>query len=182
MFILSPPLALFIVMSPKAHLTSHYRMSGSRWVTTPLWLSGSLRSFLYNSVYSCHLSLISLLLRSLLFLSFIVPILAWNVLLISSVFLTNTSTIEWCFCFGPAASFFLEVLIIPLCFSPVAYWTPSDLGAESHLQCHIFFPFHWVLMARILEWIAISFCSGPRFVRTLHYDPLVLGGPAQHGS
>ena len=130
MFILSPPLALFIVMSPKAHLTSHYRMSGSRWVTTPLWLSGSLRSFLYNSVYSCHLFLISLLLRSLLFLSFIVPILAWNVLLISSVFLTNTSTIEWCFCFGPAASFFLEVLIIPLCFSPVAYWTPSDLGAH----------------------------------------------------
>ena len=28
----SPPLALFIVMIPKAHLTSHSRMSGSRWV------------------------------------------------------------------------------------------------------------------------------------------------------
>ena len=41
----SPPLALFIVMLPKAHLTSHSRMSGSRWVITPLWLSGSLRSF-----------------------------------------------------------------------------------------------------------------------------------------
>ena len=26
----SPPLALFIVMLPKAHLTSHSRMSGSR--------------------------------------------------------------------------------------------------------------------------------------------------------
>ena len=37
----SPPLALFIVMLPKAHLTSHSRMSGSRWVSTPLWLSGS---------------------------------------------------------------------------------------------------------------------------------------------
>ena len=35
-----PPLALFIVMLPKAHLTSHSRMSGSRWVITPLWLSG----------------------------------------------------------------------------------------------------------------------------------------------
>ena len=37
----SPPLALFIVMLPKAHLTSHSRMSGSRrvWVITPLWLS-----------------------------------------------------------------------------------------------------------------------------------------------
>ena len=48
------PLALFLVTLPKAHLTSHFRISGSRWVTTPLWLSGSLRAFLYNSsVYSC---------------------------------------------------------------------------------------------------------------------------------
>ena len=36
----SPPLALFVVMLPKAHLTSHTRMSGSRWVITPLWLTG----------------------------------------------------------------------------------------------------------------------------------------------
>ena len=41
----SPPLALFIVMLPDAHLTSHSRMSGSRWMITPLWLSGSLRPF-----------------------------------------------------------------------------------------------------------------------------------------
>ena len=52
----SPPLALFVVMLPKAHLTSHSRMFGSRWVFTPLWLSWLWRSFLYNSsVYSCHL-------------------------------------------------------------------------------------------------------------------------------
>ena len=56
--ILSPPLALFIV-NPKAHLTSHSRMSGSRWVITPSLLSGSWRSFLISSVYSCHLFLIS---------------------------------------------------------------------------------------------------------------------------
>ena len=36
----SPPLALFAVMLPKAHLTSHSRMCGSRWVITPSWLSG----------------------------------------------------------------------------------------------------------------------------------------------
>ena len=55
----SPPLALFVVMLPKAHLTSLSRMSGSRWVITPSWLSGSWRSFLYScSVYSCHLFLI----------------------------------------------------------------------------------------------------------------------------
>ena len=33
----SPPLALFIAMLPKAHLTSHSRLSGSRWVITPSW-------------------------------------------------------------------------------------------------------------------------------------------------
>ena len=42
---LSPPLALFIMMLPKAHLTSHSRMSGSRWIITLLFLSGSWRSF-----------------------------------------------------------------------------------------------------------------------------------------
>ena len=44
-----PPLPLSIVMLPKAHLTSHSRMSGSKSVITPSWLSGSLRSFLYSS-------------------------------------------------------------------------------------------------------------------------------------
>ena len=45
----SPPLALFVVMIPKAHLTSHSRMCGCRWVIKPSWLSGSWRSFLYSS-------------------------------------------------------------------------------------------------------------------------------------
>ena len=47
----SPPLALFVVMLPKAHLTSHSRMSGSRWVRviTPWWLSGSWRCLLCSS-------------------------------------------------------------------------------------------------------------------------------------
>ena len=45
----SPPLALFVVMLPKAHLTFLSRISGSRWVITPLWLSGSWRSSLYGS-------------------------------------------------------------------------------------------------------------------------------------
>ena len=47
--ILSPPLALFIVMFPKAHFTLHSRMSGSRLMITPLWLSGSWRSYFYSS-------------------------------------------------------------------------------------------------------------------------------------
>ena len=88
----SPPPALLPVILPKAHLTSHSRMSGSRWVITPLWLSGSWRSFLYSSsVYSCHLFLISYAsVRSIPFLSFIVPILAWNVPLVSLIFLKRS--------------------------------------------------------------------------------------------
>ena len=35
----SPPLALFVLILPKTHLTSHSRMSSSQWVTTPSWLS-----------------------------------------------------------------------------------------------------------------------------------------------
>ena len=86
----SLPLALFVVMVSQAHLTSHSRMSGSRWMITPLWLSGSWRSFLYSfSVYSCHLFLISYAssVRSIPYLSFIEPIFVWNVPLVSLIFL-----------------------------------------------------------------------------------------------
>ena len=80
-----PPLALFIVMLSKAHLTSHSRMSSSRWVITPSWISGSWRSVWYSySVYSCHLFLISATsVRSIQFLSFLVPIFVWNIPLVS---------------------------------------------------------------------------------------------------
>ena len=84
------PLALFLVMLPKAHLTSHSRMYGSRWVgvIAPLWLSLLWRSFF---CYSCHLFLISSAsTRSIPFLSFIVPIFAWNVPLVSLISLKRS--------------------------------------------------------------------------------------------
>ena len=79
-------------MLPKAHLTSHSRMSGSRWVITPSWLSHLWRSFLYSSfVYSCHLLLISSAsVRFITFLSCIVPIFAWNIPLVSLSFLKRS--------------------------------------------------------------------------------------------
>ena len=88
----SHPLPLFIVTLSKAHLISHSRMSGSRWVITPWWLSWSWRSFLYSSpVYSCHLYLISsAYVRSIPVLSFIKSIFAWNVPLISLIFLKRS--------------------------------------------------------------------------------------------
>ena len=53
---------------------------------------------------------------------------------------------------------------------------------EFIFQCPIFLPFHTVhgvLKARILRWFAIPFSSGPHFVRTLHHDPSIVGGPTQ---
>ena len=88
----SPPLALFIVMLSKAHLTSHSKMSGYRWVITQSWLFGSWRSFLYSSsVHSCNLFLkSSASVRSISYLSSIEPIFAWNVPLVSLIFLKRS--------------------------------------------------------------------------------------------
>ena len=67
-------------------------MSVIGWVIIPSWLSWSWRSFLYSSsVYSCHLFLVySASVRSLPFLSFIEPIFAWNVPLLSLIFLKRS--------------------------------------------------------------------------------------------
>ena len=82
-----------------------------------------------------------------------------------------------CFCF-----FTLSGVISPL-------FSNSILGTyqpeEFIFRCHIFLPFHTahgVLIAKILYWFAIPFSSGPRFVRTLHHDPSILGGPTRHSS
>ena len=96
----------------------------------------------------------------------------------------DTSTAEHHSCFGPLASFFLELLVIALHSFPVAYWTTSDLW-ELVFQRHIFLsfhPVHVVLTARILEWFAIPSSSGQHFVRTLHYDTSVLDDPARSDS
>ena len=88
----SPPLILFIEILPKVQLTLHSRMFRSRWVITPLWFSGSLRSFCYSSsVHSCDLFLIfSASVRSISFLSFIVLIFVWNVSFVSLIFLKRS--------------------------------------------------------------------------------------------
>ena len=93
----SPPLALFVVTLSKAHLTSHSRIFGSKWVTTPSWLSRSLRAFLYSSyVYSCHLFLISS--ASFRFLTFF-PLLCMKYSLGSSSFLKEISSLSHCIAF-----------------------------------------------------------------------------------
>ena len=60
-------------------------MSGSGWVITSMWISGSL-PFLYSSMYSYHFLIYSASVKSTLFLSFIVPIIVWHVPLVSLIF------------------------------------------------------------------------------------------------
>ena len=73
-------------MLPKAHLTSHSRLSGSRWSHHHDYL-GRGEFFVLFFIYSCHLFLISSAsVRSIQFLSFIVPIFAWKVSLVSLIF------------------------------------------------------------------------------------------------
>ena len=70
----------------------------------------------------------------------------------------DTSTTEHHFCFGPVTSFFPELLEIALSSSPVAHWTPSDLGVGAHCLVSYLLPFHTVhgvLMPGILEWFAV---------------------------
>ena len=95
----SPPLALFVVLLPKAHLTSHSRIPGFRWVISPSWLCRSWRSFLYSSsVYSYYLFLISSAsVRSIPFPSFIEPIFAWIVPLVSLIFLKRSLVFPFCY-------------------------------------------------------------------------------------
>ena len=50
----------------------------------------------------------------------------WTLLLPPGIFTT-----EHHFCFGPSASFFLELLVITLYSSPVAYWILSNLEGSS---------------------------------------------------
>ena len=126
-------------MLPKAHLTSHSRMPGSRWVITPSWLSGSWRYFLRSSsVYSCHLFLVTSaspeVLRSIPFLSFIEPIFAWIFPLVSQIFLKR-------------------FLVFPiLLFSSISvHWSPRKA----------FLSLLSILWNSALKWVYLSFSPLP---------------------
>ena len=153
-------------------------MSGSRWVITPLWLSGSWRSFLYNSsVYSCHLFLIYVGVHSfrLLFDHFQFVLFhghnipdSYAILLFTPLDFTSiTSHIHNWVLFV----LWFRLFILPGVNSPLI--SSSMLGTyrpgEFIFQCSIFLPFHTVhgvLKARMLKWFAIPF-SSIRFIEKL---------------
>ena len=64
-------------------------------------------------------------------------------------------------CFWVLSPLFLLELF--LCSSPVAYWSPTDLGSSSFsvLSFCFFILLHGVLKTRMLKWFAIPFSSGP---------------------
>jgi len=75
----------------KTHWTSHSRMSGSRWMTKPSWLSGTLKHcFVCSSVHFCRLFLIYSALLDPHFSVLFVSIFAWNVPFISIIFLKRS--------------------------------------------------------------------------------------------
>ena len=144
------------------------------WVTELSWFLKCWRSLLPSPVWPLQICLDSWTWH-FRFLCNITLYSIWT-LLPSPV----TSTTGCCFCFGSISSFILELF---LHWSLVAYWAPTNLGSSSFSVLSLpFHPVHGVLKARILKWFAIPFSSGPRFVRTLHPDPYILGGPALHVS
>ena len=92
-----------------------------------------------------------------------------------------TSTAGRYFCFVSVSSFFPELFLHSSLVSILGPYWPG----EFIFQCHVFLPFHTVcgiLKEKILKWFAIPFFNEPHFVRTLHHDLSILGGPTRHGS
>ena len=87
----------------------------------------------------------------------------------------DSPTTEQGFHLSPTASFFLVCVhaqLLQLCLTPCDSMDCSPPASSVH----------GILLARILEWIAICFSRGPRVIRTFHFDLSILGGSAQHGS
>ena len=120
--------------------------------------------------------------------------LPWFMYLTFQVPMQYCSLQHWTLLLSPVSStmgccFLLWLHPFILCgvISPLI--SSSILGTyrpgEFIFQCPIFLPFHTVhgvLKARTLKWFAIPFSSGPCFVRILHHDWFILGGPTQPGS
>ena len=185
----SPPLALFVVILPEAHLTLHSRMPGSRWVFTPLWLSGSWRYLLYSSsVYSCHLFLISsAFVWSISFLSFIMPIFAWNGPLVSLIFFKRSlvfpillySSISWHWLIRNAFLSLLAVLwnsafrwiylsFSPLLFTSLLFSAICKVSLDNHFAFFYFFFLGMVLItiSCTVSRISIHSSSGTLSIRS----------------
>ena len=128
-------------------------MSGSRWVTTPSWLSGSWQSFLYSSsMYSCHLLLISSAsARSVPFLSFIEVIVAWNIPLVSLIFWKRS------------------LVFLILLFSSISFYLSLRWSFLSLLA---------ILWNSAFKWVYLSFC--PLLLASLLFTAICKASSDRH--
>ena len=154
----SLPLALFIVMLPKSHLTSHSRRTGSRWVITPSWLSGYWRSFFVEFICVFFPPLLNIFCFSYHFCPLLSPIIAWNVPLVSLIFLKRSLvffilfssmslhwslrqaflsllSILWNFAFK-----WVYISLYPLALPSLLFSAISKNSSDNHFAClHFFF-------------------------------------------
>ena len=156
-------------------------MSGSRWVIIPSWLSGTWRSSFYSSVYSCHLLLISSAsFRSILFLSFIEPIFAWYVPLVSLIFLKRSLVFP--ILLFPLFFFFFFALFTQKCFlispcyslelSSLLFITICKASSDNYFSFSHFFFLGMVLISAscTTSWTSFHSSSGTLSTRSNHLD------------
>ena len=118
-------------MFPKAHLTSHSRISDSRWVITPSWLSRSLRPFLYSSLYaSTSFECLLLLVLPYHFCTLLCPIWVKCSLVISN-FLEEISRLSHSIVF----------LYLLHCSRKKAFFLSPCYSLELSIQLGVSFPF-----------------------------------------
>ena len=103
----------------------------------------------------------------------------------------DTSTTEHCFCFGPAASFFLELFIIALCYSPVAHWKSSELISVSYGRYGAHLPVSYLFAFSYCWWDSLRKNTGvvghfllqwTVFHQNCSLWPSLCCGPAWYGS
>ena len=154
-------------------------------------ISGSWRSFLYSSsVYSCHLFLISSAsVRSMPFLSFIEPLFAWNVPLLSLIFLKrylvfpillfSFISLHW-----SLRKAFLSLLAIlwnsafkwvyfsffPLLFTSLLFTAIFKASSDSHFAFLYFFflGMVWPSVSYTMSQTSVHSSSGTLFIRSSH--------------
>ena len=171
-----------------AHLTSHSRMSDSRWVIKPSWLSGSWRYFLYSfSMCCCHFLISPASVRSIPFLSFLVPIFAWNVPLVSPFFLKRSLVFPTLLFYSISLDWslrksFLYLLAIlwnssfkymylsffPLPFTYFLFSAIFNTSSDNHFAfLHLFFLGMVLITASCtMSWTSIHISSGTLSIRS----------------
>ena len=147
-----------------------------------MWLSGSIRSFLYSSfVYSCHLFLISSAsVRFIPFLSFIAPIFAWNIPLVFLIFLkrslvfpnllfsTEQGFLSLLAILWNSALKWLYLSSSPLAFTSLLFTATRKASSDSHFAFFHFFFLGMVLIPAFctMSWTSVHNSSGTLSIRS----------------